>query len=158
MHMSALPATETGAIIDRHLIEVVVHDFYRNIRHDDLLRPIFDDHVEDWSAHEDRLVGFWSSVLLGTKQYRGAPMAVHNAIPGLDARHFNRWLSLFRQTLTARCRSAEATAFLSRAEKIARALHGARQSIAVDGRHLLGVREHDRNGGALQAKETGERQ
>jgi hemoglobin len=74
--------------------------FYDAVRADPELAPIFENRVgARWDAHLDRMVDFWSSVLLASGRYRGDPLRTHRAIPGLESRHFDRWLSLFERTL-----------------------------------------------------------
>ena len=52
----------------------LVHTFYRNVRDDSVLGPIFDRHVKDWDTHLAKMVDFWSSALRGTARFRGTPM------------------------------------------------------------------------------------
>ena len=40
------------------------HGFYAAVRRDDVLGPIFDQHVKNWDAHLPTMVDFWSSALL----------------------------------------------------------------------------------------------
>ncbi|GAA4354635.1 group III truncated hemoglobin [Variovorax defluvii] len=79
----------------------LVHAFYARIREDPVLGPIFDARIKDWDRHLAKLVDFWSSTLRGTARYRGAPMPVHAALPGLTPCLFHRWLALFRDTTQA---------------------------------------------------------
>jgi len=76
----------------------LVHDFYRRVRADSVLGPIFEAHIDDWDEHLDRMVSFWSSLLLRTGTYSGMPMPRHVALPDLRGDMFVRWLQLFRQT------------------------------------------------------------
>ena len=76
----------------------LVHAFYARARRDERLGPVFEAHVDDWPAHLAHLVDFWSAMLRGTRRFSGAPVQRHNALPGLDAAMFERWLALFRQT------------------------------------------------------------
>lgn len=94
----------------------LVHGFYAAVRGDPLLGPVFAAHVKDWDAHLPKMIDFWSSALRRTARYRGMPMPVHAALPGLDASLFQRWLQLFRGT-TARL---ENTALRERADALAR--------------------------------------
>jgi hemoglobin len=73
----------------------LVHAFYSRVRDDEVLGPIFAAHVEDWDVHLPKMVAFWSSALRGSKRYRGTPMPVHAALPGLTQALFERWLDLF---------------------------------------------------------------
>ena len=65
------------------------------------LGPVFERHVVDWDVHLGRLVDFWSSILLRTQRFAGAPMLRHNALPDLSAGLFERWLALFEETTAA---------------------------------------------------------
>lgn len=79
-------------------IREMVERFYTRVQDDDLLGPMFAQHMSaDWPEHLDRMVDFWSSVLLAKGRFRGNPRAKHDAIPGLTADHFDRWLELFEE-------------------------------------------------------------
>lgn len=78
-------------------IRRMVETFYARVREDDLLGPVFDERIgSGWDAHLDRMVDFWSTVLLASGRYRGDPIEAHRRIPDLDSAHFDRWLELFR--------------------------------------------------------------
>jgi hemoglobin len=80
-------------------ITTLVQTFYARVRQDARLAPIFNAHVHDWPAHLHKLTDFWSSALRGTRRFRGTPMPVHAALPGLSAELFQHWLRLFDATL-----------------------------------------------------------
>lgn len=91
---------EAGAIgLTAAYVAAFVDRFYARIREDDLLGPIFSARITDWSPHLVQMNAFWRGVLLGSGEYSGNPMRMHAAIPGLEARHFARWLTLFYGTL-----------------------------------------------------------
>lgn len=75
----------------------LVTSFYARVRDDELLGPIFASRIGDWDEHIVKLTDFWSSALRGTRRYRGTPMPIHSALPGLSAEMFNHWLNLFRE-------------------------------------------------------------
>jgi len=79
-------------------IHWLVHAFYARVRQDDILGPIFNQHITDWDHHLSKMVDFWSSALRGTARYRGTPMPKHVALPDLKAATFEHWLALFRST------------------------------------------------------------
>ena len=79
-------------------VRQLVEAFYDRVRADDLLGPVFAAHVHDWPQHLEHLTNFWSSLLRGTRQFDGAPMAKHLAIKGLNWGLFQRWLQLFSAT------------------------------------------------------------
>ncbi len=94
--------------IDRGSIEKLVRAFYAKILEDELLRPFFvrtlgDDLSNDkWYEHLHTLDNFWLSLLTGEGRYMGDPLMPHMFLGGLEQRHFEQWLKLFRETLDTR--------------------------------------------------------
>ena len=118
---------ETG--LDDECIALLVHRFYGKVRADAELAPIFAARIDDWEPHLSRMVDFWSSVALMTGRYHGAPVPKHAALPVRWA-HFERWLTLFRETARETCPPAGAAHVIERAERIARSLHMAVEDAA----------------------------
>ena len=112
-------ADATG--IDEAMIDRLVRRFYARIRDDAILGPIFEARIADWEPHLQRMCAFWSSVALMTGRYHGQPMRVHLPLP-VDARHFDRWLTLFEETAREVCPAAAANHFTERARRIAESL------------------------------------
>jgi hemoglobin len=83
-------------LTEQHLA-TLVDRFYEQVRADPDLGPVFNAAVDDWPEHKRMLTAFWSSVALGTRSYRGNPMAAHRPHP-IRLEHFDRWLSLWRST------------------------------------------------------------
>ncbi|RKD16149.1 sec-independent protein translocase TatC [Pelobium manganitolerans] len=80
-------------------IELLVYTFYDKVRADALLFPIFDPVIKNnWPAHLQKMVRFWSTLLLYTREYKDDPLTSHMPLP-LAKEHFERWLALFHQTL-----------------------------------------------------------
>lgn len=99
----------------------LVDRFYEKVRLDPELGPVFNPAVEDWDAHKATLVRFWSSIVLGTRAYRGNPMAMHRPHP-IDAAHFDHWLALWRETAAEVLPPGQAQVFVAHAARIARSL------------------------------------
>ena len=98
------PQVLRGAAVqppDEAGITRLVHAFYDRARRDRLLGPVFEAAVHDWDQHLDTLVRFWCSVLLRAGSYRGNPMLLHRALPGLTRSMFERWLDLFHEAASA---------------------------------------------------------
>lgn len=110
---------DTG--IDDAMIDALVEGFYARVRSDAMIGPIFAERITDWGPHLAQMKLFWSSVALATGLYQGRPMPKHLPLP-IDARHFDRWLELFRQTARALCPPVAADHFIERAERIAQSL------------------------------------
>lgn len=114
-------AEKTG--IDDAMIRLLVHAFYARVRQDSVIGPIFAKVIgEDWDPHLAKMCDFWSSVMLLTGRYKGAPMVAHMRLKTVQPLHFERWLELFRQTAVEICPPQSAVAFILRAENIARSL------------------------------------
>ena len=80
-------------------IEKLVHTFYDKVRADESLFVVFDPVIKDnWPAHLAKMVKFWSTLLLYTREYKDDPLTNHLPLP-LTAQHFETWLLLFHQTL-----------------------------------------------------------
>ena len=107
---------ETG--IDEAMIERLVRGFYRRVREDALIGPVFAARIGDWEPHLARMCAFWSSVALMTGSYHGQPMQKHLPLP-VDAAHFDRWLALFEKTAEEVCPPAAAALFVERARHVA---------------------------------------
>lgn len=124
--------TQTG--LDELQITRLVHRFYGRIREDELLGPVFEERIRDWGTHLAKMVDFWSSVALMTGRYSGTPMQAHMRLP-VEWPHFERWLSLFRDTAVETCTPDGACHLMERAERIARSLN-----MAIEDNGGLGVR------------------
>jgi hemoglobin len=104
-------------------IEDLVSTFYARIRKDAELGPIFERVIgADWTPHLKTMCDFWSSVMNTTGRYKGRPIPAHVKLTGIEPRHFEHWLALFRETTQALFEPALAEAFQLRAERIAASL------------------------------------
>lgn len=90
-------ATSTAPPLTAGQIATLVDRFYERVRVHPELGPVFNPAVHDWAEHKDTLVAFWCSVELGTREYRGQPMAKHRPHP-IRREHFDQWLALWEAT------------------------------------------------------------
>lgn len=80
-------------------IKLMVDNFYGKIREDDLLADIFNNVIEDrWSQHLEKMYRFWQTVLLEEHTYYGSPFIPHAKLP-IDGIHFDKWLTIFNDTV-----------------------------------------------------------
>ena len=119
-------AQATAAIVERTgideaMIERLIRGFYLRVQDDAVLGPIFAAKIADWEPHLQKMFAFWSSVALLSGAYHGQPMQKHAPLP-IDARHFDRWLDLFRATARDLCPPEAAAHFIERAERIGESL------------------------------------
>lgn len=110
---------ETG--IDDTMIDTLVETFYERVRDDDLIGPVFSARITDWAPHLAQMKLFWSSVALHSGVYQGRPMPKHLPLP-IDARHFDRWMEIFEQTVNDVTNPVAAQHFMVRARRIAQSL------------------------------------
>ena len=109
--------------VDEAFVSRMVETFYAAVRADDMLGPIFAERIEDWPVHLERMKRFWRSILFNSGEFSGNPMQKHIAIPGLEQRHFARWLELFYDTLRSLERDPGGTSLVAgRARSIADSL------------------------------------
>lgn len=84
-----------------------IHDlvvrFYREVVFDDLPAPVFEEVAEtDWTHHIPKLIDYWARVLLHAPGYDGYILAPHarvHAIEPFELQHFDRWYTLFVETI-----------------------------------------------------------
>ena len=103
-------------ILTRDDIKVLVDGFYAKVQADPLLGPVF-SHV-DWPQHLPIMYNFWSSMLLGDQSYRGNPLQKHLPL-AIEGSHFDRWLSLFTETVDMHFQGERADEIKMRARSIA---------------------------------------
>lgn len=109
-------------ISEQNLI-ALVNEFYRRVRSDTLIGPIFEGAISDWPHHLEKLTAFWSSVMLRSGRYKGQPVPAHfghrdTISPGM----FERWLALWRQTTDELMSPPAAAALQAKAARIAESL------------------------------------
>ena len=107
--------------LDNADIVRLVDRFYDRVQADPILGPVFNPVVHDWPEHKRTLVSFWSSIALGTRSYRGNPMAMHRPHP-IREEHFAHWLALWREVAEAELPAEHAAMFIEHANRIAQSL------------------------------------
>ncbi|HEX6772325.1 MAG TPA: group III truncated hemoglobin [Acidobacteriaceae bacterium] len=105
-------------------ITVLVDTFYSRVRQDETLGPVFERVVGDgWEPHLAKMRAFWSSLTLASGQYKGNPMMAHLMLmPRIGAEHFERWLTLWRETTAELLPQHAAAKFVAKAETMAERL------------------------------------
>jgi hemoglobin len=86
-------------LVSEEKIGLLVDHFYAKVRVDPVLGPIFERVVRgEWGAHLETMRNFWSSVMLTSGRYKGAPVPAHLRVKGIEPQMFDRWLRLFGET------------------------------------------------------------
>ena len=91
-------------ITNREEIHSLLEAFYAKIREDDMLGPIFNKIVKDWSSHILRITDFWETNLFNEQTFKGNPLKVHQKVDTevnniITQEHFGRWLNIWFQTI-----------------------------------------------------------
>lgn len=108
----------SGEGITIEKIREMVELFYRRTQKDDLLGPIFDEIVDDWDAHYEKMTRFWSSATMHAGTYSGRPIEAHK-FGGLTKAHFDRWVELFIKTTADVFSQKDAATFAALGKKMA---------------------------------------
>jgi len=112
--------TTQKPIESRDDIQLLVNEFYSKVRQDTLIGPIFEDVAKvNWEEHLPKLTNFWCDLLLGENTYQGRPFPPHIPL-NLQPSHFERWLTLFIQTVDENFIGLKAEEVKKRALGIAR--------------------------------------
>lgn len=98
-------------------VRTIVHAFYDGMETHPSLGIYFTG--LNWTEHLPTMVGFWSSIVFQTGEYRGRPFDPHARMPGLGREHFADWIGRFRRTVDAHFAGDRAELMKNRAEQIA---------------------------------------
>ena len=97
--MNTITQNERHDIVTETDVALLVNTFYTKVRQDELLFPVFDRVIKNnWDAHLQKMMDFWSTLLLYTRKFSGDPLTKHLPLP-LEKAHFDRWLQLFNETV-----------------------------------------------------------
>jgi hemoglobin len=115
--------TVIDAAITEAQIAALIPRFYARVRTDDLIGPVFDAAIADWPPHIEKLMAFWSSVMLTSGRYHGNPMQAHTKhLDVITPAMFDRWLALWTEITAASLPAPLAEAMQARAVRIADSL------------------------------------
>lgn len=106
--------------VDEQDLAHLVAQFYASVRADALIGPVFNDAIDSWPEHIEKLTAFWSSLMLTSGRYKGAPMAAHlKHRARITPAMFDRWLALWREAADMEMPPAIAKSMQVKAERIA---------------------------------------
>jgi hemoglobin len=113
-------------IKNREDIIKLVDVFYDKVKKDAVIGYIFSDvaHV-NWDLHLPRMYDFWENILFYTGNFDGNPMMTHKTLnekAPMDFTHFNRWNTLFDETVDALYKGEKAEEIKNRAMNISKAM------------------------------------
>lgn len=91
-------------IENRADVSLLVHSFYAKIRANEEIGPFFNEMIQDWDEHLEKLTDFWETNLFAVRKYFGNPIEAHNKVDEkfnnvIDSSIFGLWLNLWFETL-----------------------------------------------------------
>lgn len=91
-------------IKSREDLVLLVTQFYKKVRSEKTLGPIFNKAIKDWSTHLVHITNFWESSLFMGKNYIGNPVIAHQKIDhqennSIEMKHFGIWMNLWMETV-----------------------------------------------------------
>lgn len=112
-------------------IEKLVRAFYDQVQKDELLGPFFNQTIptkEEWEKHYQLLTAFWELNLMDKKGFDGNPAKAHHGVDkafkqSITTNHFDRWVSLWTQTIDAMYEGEMAEKAKLRASNIAKGMY-----------------------------------
>lgn len=116
-------SVKTMPACDEADLKRLIPAFYARVRMDDQIGPLFNSAVDDWPRHLERLVAFWSSVMLSSGRYKGNPIAAHlKHRSSIEPAMFDRWLALWTEVTNDMLSRTAAEAMQAKARTIAESL------------------------------------
>ena len=115
-------------IKNREDVSFLINSFYRKIRNDKILGPIFNGIITDWDAHLELLTDFWETQLFLKRKYYGNPVTAHQEVDdkmnhSINPEHFGLWLNLWFETLDELFEGETAWIAKNRAQKMSTMLY-----------------------------------
>lgn len=91
-------------IENREDISLLVQSFYAKVRADKEIGFFFNDTIQNWDEHLEKLTDFWETNLFAARKYNGNPIAAHNEVDKrfgcrISPEEFGVWLNLWFETL-----------------------------------------------------------
>jgi len=80
----------------REGLSTLLRRFYADVRQHHEIGPIFNTQIKNWPEHLEKIADFWSTATGGPPRYTG-PMPQRHFPLGLEEKHFQAWLDLWRR-------------------------------------------------------------
>ena len=91
-------------IQNREDVFLLVSSFYTKVRANAEISHFFNDTIEDWPSHLEKLTDFWETNLFMVSKFRGNPMRAHKEVDNrfnnsIEQKHFGVWLNMWFETI-----------------------------------------------------------
>ncbi len=89
---------------NRDDINKLVKSFYSKVRKNEEIGYFFNNSIQDWDTHLEKLTDFWESNLFFTGSFKGNPAIAHVKVDqehdhSITEYHFGIWMNLWFQTI-----------------------------------------------------------
>ena len=115
---------EKKEIENRDDVYSLVSAFYGKVRKNEQIGAFFNETIQDWPEHIEKLTDFWETNLFFVSKFRGNPMRAHNIVDekfdnAIEQRHFGEWLNMWFETVDEMFEGDRASLAKNRARNIA---------------------------------------
>lgn len=91
-------------IKNREDVFLLVSTFYSRVRANPEISHFFNETIDDWDGHLEKLTDFWETNLFMVSKFRGNPMKAHKEVDqkfkySIEQKHFGEWLNMWFQTI-----------------------------------------------------------
>ena len=91
-------------IQNRDDVFLLVSTFYARVRENEEIGYIFNEIIQDWPEHLEKLTDFWETNLFMISKFRGNPMRAHKEVDkkfnhSIEQKHFGEWLNMWFATI-----------------------------------------------------------
>lgn len=91
-------------IQNREDVSLLVTTFYGRVRKNPEIGNFFNEMIQDWPEHLEKLTDFWETNLFMVSKFRGNPMLAHKKVDdsfnhAIEQRHFGEWLNMWFSTI-----------------------------------------------------------
>ncbi len=89
---------------NREDIFLLVSTFYDKVRANKEIGHFFNETIQDWPEHLEKLTDFWETNLFMVAKFRGNPMRAHKNVDqnfdhSIEQKHFGEWLNMWFATV-----------------------------------------------------------
>lgn len=111
-------------IQNREDVFLLVSTFYRKVQENKEIGSFFNETIQDWPAHLEKLTDFWETNLFFVNKFRGNPMKAHKEVDKnfnhtMEQKHFGEWLNMWFQTIDELFEGEKANMAKNRARNMA---------------------------------------
>lgn len=100
-------------------IKFLVNTFYSRVRTNEVLGNIFNNAIGNkWNGHLNKMYRFWQTILFHDQSYHGSPLPPHMKLV-IGEVHFEKWITIFTQTVDGHFKGEIAEQAKERGQKIA---------------------------------------